>query len=548
MSAIRNAVTYFAITVIWIAVSGCNFTQEKVPEGQGVVSAASPEAASAGTEILEAGGNAVDAAVAVSFALAVTEPAMSGLGGQSQFIIFSPEKGLFTINGTSYAPARLPAHIAKSDLVRHRAATLPTTLRTLDHAWQKHGSGKISWAKLLEPAIRFAENGFVIGPFRYRVFKRHAQNLRQSPSTRQLFLNADGSVPAQGEVFKQPVLAKTLRRLAEKGGDDFYRGEIASKIAEDMAANGGWITLQDLRNLPAPVELPALKSRYRQYDVYSLPPPGAGWVVLQILKVLEQTPPADLKIGSANRMLRIAEALQIGHKSRRENPVPDLVNYQNAVKERISQDTARRLLNEQQQKDRGETTHFSVVDAEGMVVGVTASINAYFGAKAAHPELGFLYNDYMHEFEADTLQHPYALRAGAMPYSSMSPTILVKDGEPCLVLGSPGSARIISAIVQVIQLWVDAGLSVQQAVAAPRIHVLPNKRLVLESASMREKWQAEFGNQGYVFQTLKSDLALSGLNAYFGGVHAIAKENGQWRGAADPRRDGSVKFAKMTSN
>ena len=227
--------TLFAFALV------CGGTQLRA---QGVVSAASPEAAAAGREILDAGGNAVDAAVAVAFSLAVTEPAMSGLGAGMQMLLMAPGKEPLVLNGTTFAPASTPSSAEPSKLKGHQLSTIPTTVKTLDHAWQRHGSGKISWPQLLAPAIRHAEEGFVIGPFRSKVMQRHLKDLQASPSAREYFLNPNGTLPAEGTRWKQPVLARTLRRLAEHGADDFYRWPQPSakasgrRYAESRAQDG----------------------------------------------------------------------------------------------------------------------------------------------------------------------------------------------------------------------------------------------------------------------------------------------------------------------
>jgi gamma-glutamyltranspeptidase/glutathione hydrolase len=536
LSACPTVRLFSLVSIFWC--TSC-IADRPAPDGNvGVVAAASPEAAQAGIEILEAGGNAIDAAVAISFALGVTEPAMSGLGGQSQILLQRPGEPAVVISGTSYAPAGTPAEATSGDLTAHRATTVPSTVRVLDHAWRNHGSGRIEWAQLLAPAIGYAEDGFSVGRFRHLVWQRHGDDLAADSVTRRLFLTSDGGVPGEGEMFRQPVLAATLRRLAEHGADDFYQGQIADGIAGDMAANGGWITRDDLTNFPQPEELAPLRGAYRDMEVATLPPPGGGWVVLQILNVLEQTTAHELQAGTPSRVLRLAEALRVGHKERRDDPVTDLVDYDEHVRPKIDKATAIQLLRDERQ-GRGETTHFSVADGDGMVVVVTASINAYFGARAASPGLGFLYNDYMHEFEVGDPDHPFALRANAMPYSSMSPTILSRDGVPVLGLGSPGSARIISAVAQVTQLWSDTDIGIEAAVAAPRVHVVPNEAVYLEAqpgASVLDSLSA----YGFQLEEPSADLMIEGRNAYFGGVHAVALERGVWTGAADPRRDGVV--------
>lgn len=507
----------------------------------GVVSAASPEAAAAGREILERGGNAIDAAVAVAFSLAVTEPAMSGLGAGIQILLQGPHRDPLVINGTSRAPAVMPAGITAADLTGHRATTVPSTVRTLDYAWRRHGSGRLAWADLLAPAIRSAEEGFVIGAFRHKVLTRTAASLRTHPSGAALTLNPDGSVPAVGTVWKQPVLARTLRRLATHGADDFYRGEIARDIAADMAANDGWITADDLARLPEPREQPALRGTYRGWDVATLAPPASGWVVLQILNVLERSPSGELAPGAPTRDARLVEALAIGHTSNQRSPVHDMADPVAESAGRISKETAAELLAAARARNPGETTHFSLVDGDGLAVAVTTSINNYYGAQVASPSLGFLYNDYMHEFVLDDPNHPFALRGSALPFSSMSAMILSRGGVPRMAVGSPGSARIISAVSQVVQLWADGQADIAAAVAAPRWHLIPPNRLYSEADT--PGWRERFAPHGWTFPSVPTDLVTDGRNAYYGGVHAIAWERDRWTGAADPRRDGAVETA-----
>lgn len=531
----RSSGAYVAIAVA-VMLAGCDAGRG----GTGVVAAASPEAAEAGAAILRAGGNAVDAAVAVSFALAVTEPAMSGLGGQTQMLLHAPGERPVVINGTSYAPRATSVDAGPADIATYRATTVPTTVRVLEYAWRHYGSGRIQWAQLLEPGIRYAEEGFVVGPFRHRVWVSAEEALRANPAARSLFLTDAGTAPVEGSVFRQPQLARTLRRLAQHGADDFYHGEIARAMARDMVGNGGWLSLQDLERLPQPAELDPLRGSYRGWDVYTLPPPGGGWVVLQILNLLEHSPPEALAQGSPARLPLLAQALRIGHRTRRDTPVSDLVDYGADVAGKIDKARARELL----EVGAGETTHFSVADGGGMAVAVTASINFAFGAKAADSNLGFLYNDYMREFVLGDPEHPFVLRPNAMPYSSMSPTILARDGEPLLALGSPGSARIISAVAQVAQLWVDEGLNIETAVAAHRLHVIPDSVVFVEWRETPNSTLRLLVQRGFVLSEPRTAWDSQGRNAYFGGVHAVARRDGAWRGAADPRRDGAARYSR----
>jgi len=508
----------------------------------GVVSSASPEATAAGVEVLEAGGNAIDAAIAVQFALAVTEPAMSGLGGGTQIILKKPGETPIVINGTTFAPGLIPESATRKQVQTGRtASTIPSTVRVFDFAYKKYGSGNIAWGELLAPAVRYAEEGWVVGPFRARVYRRHEEDLRSDSALAKLFLTEGKHAPREGEVVKMPVLGKTLRRLAEKGGMDFYTGDIAQEIAADMAKHGGWITAGDLSAFPDPVVAPALATTYRGYGVYSLRPPAGGWAVLQALNILEREPLDRLNKEGDARSRALLRALRAAHGSRRNAPIGGGTSLGEAesLEAQITKETAAALW----KKSGGETTHFSIVDKDGMIVAVTTSINRYFGAWAASPKLGFLYNNYMAEFETDAPDHPFALKPSAAPLSSMSASIVTKNGEPVLVVGSPGSARIISAVTQVISHFLDVGKGVGAAVAAERVHALPEDKAYMEARLISQTLLKTLADDGFSLQSPDQDLVIDGLNAYFGGVHAIGKEELGWRGAADPRRDGTVGYA-----
>lgn len=503
----------------------------------GVVSAATPEAAEAGVEILREGGNAVDAAVAVSLALGVTEPAGSGIGGQSTFIVHPPGAEPFVINGTSFSPAGTPTNAGLADLVGHRATTIPSNLKVLAFAWQHYGSGSISWPRLVEPAIRYATDGYLMGRFRHRALQRWVHTIRKNGPATKLLLAPDGSIPEEGVLVRNPTLTKTLQRIAEYGAEDFYTGQIAQQIADDMAINGGWLTLDDLRQMADPPVLQPVRGAYRGWDIYSLPPPASGWVVLMALNILEEAPEGDLATMGARRLQWLAQALSVAHRHRLIRPVPDLVDYHGSVAQKTGKDRAKKLFRTLVQAGSGETTHFSIADEDGCMVGVTQSLNAYFGARTAHRDLGFLYNDYMREFWANVAS-PYALRPGGMPYSSMSATVVARGGQPALVLGSPADERIISAVVQVISHWIDVGQGIEAAVVAPRLHTLPREEVLLETRPQDPAVILGLERLGYPVHQPLSSLFAGDLNPYFGGVHAVALEEGRWQGAADPRRDG----------
>jgi gamma-glutamyltranspeptidase/glutathione hydrolase len=509
----------------------------------GVVSAATPEASESGAEILKEGGNAIDAALAVAFVLGVTEPAGSGIGGQSTFIIQEPQHVPFVINGTSFSPAAVPSDMHISELVKHKASTVPSIVKVLDFAWKNYGSGKIPWKRLLEPSIHFAKQGYALGPFRHKALLRHENRIKRNSIAKDLLLNPDGSIPAIGSTILSPILGETLQRLSEEGADDFYSGEIAREIDRDMKDNEGFITLQDLNEIKPPRVLPAVSAKYRSWDVASLPPPASGWAVLMALNILENIPEDIIRTESSKRLFWTVQALKLIHRHRLLSPISDLLNYEDMVYKKISKEKAHRIVHSLLKTGIGETTHFSVVDSIGRAVGVTQSLNSYYGAMVASPKLGFMYNDYMREFVPGSRQNPFALRPSAMPYSSMSASILSKNSIPELVLGSPGNERIISAVVQVISNWVDLGQGIEGAVQASRLHTGGDEEIMIETRPDNVEALLFLEKKGFTLYTPLSSLFSGDLNPYFGGVHAIAKEDGAWIGAADPRRDGKVVYA-----
>lgn len=508
----------------------------------GVVSSATPEATTIGAAVLEQGGNAVDAAIAISLALGVSEPAGSGLAGQTVMLVRSPSGVTEVIHGTTWSPAKLPAEVTAAQLRRgHSAASVPSTPKVLDLALRRYGSGAFSWAELVSPAAALAEEGVILGPFRARAFQFYGDALAGQDAARQLFLHPKGRPWVAGDRFRQPVLAKTLRRLAQAGAEDFYRGAIAQAIAEDMAANGGWITAEDLATFPEPAIVEPLRATYRGYEIATLPPPFGGWVLLQLMKVLEQMPLAPRQEPGPPRQLQLLEAMRLAHGTRARDPVPSFTNYEKDVAKKISEAEAARLWSE-----KGETTHFSVVDDEGWVVAVTQSIDSYFGAKVAHPTLGFLYNNYMQGFRLEDDGSPYVLKPREMVLSSMTGTIVSKAGEPLLVLGSPGSERIISAVAQVTSYWLDLSPEIKAAVSAYRVHGTPRNAAFIEGPKLSQALLAGLVRAGFSLERPRYGVSDSYFDPFFGGVHAIAWEKERWVGAADPRRDGAVKAIRKT--
>jgi gamma-glutamyltranspeptidase/glutathione hydrolase len=372
-------------------------------------------------------------------------------------------------------------------------------VKTMYYLYQHYGSGNLAWSDLLNPAIKLATEGFSVGPFRAKVFHQYGNSLLENYPVTSPWIKEGGTIPEEGDTLRNLPLAETLKIIA-KHPDDFYKGKIATAIASDMKANGGWITLEDLKNFPQPTVRPAINYRFQGHDVYSAPDPAAGATLFKMLEFLQQ----DSTKGS----LAVIKALHQGHHWRALGP----------------------------EMESGETTHFSVTDGT-MSLAVTASINAYFGSKTAHPELGFLYNSYLTDFEFGDSQHWNALKPGKPAYSSMTPVIIRKNETDLLVMGSPGSQRIISTMAQLINHWVSDPQH-ENLLELSRIHA-QDSTVWLETVD--QVFEAQLQNYGYQVKYPSKALQQNGLNAYFGGVHALMKTEGHWRALADPRRDGQAR-------
>lgn len=532
---------HFLASVVFFWLSGVH---AQLP----LVSSATPEATEAGVSIFDQGGNAVDAAVAIAFTLGVTEPAMSGLGGRTMFMLSLPGKTPIAIGGHALTPALVDQTITKSRLDYYKQAAIPSTVKVLSYVFKKYGSGKVTWQEVLAPAIKYAGEGFVMGPHRHHVFKRWASRFKDSPFHNRELLVFD-QIPAIGDLVKQPSLANTLKQLALKGGNEFYSGEMARTIAEDFKANGGWISYGDLAHFPEPEEHTPLHTTYRGYDVYSFVPPSGGWQVLQTLNMLERFEPEPMSAYSQKRNEAVIQALNLSHNSRLSDPITDYSAFTEQVNTKISKAYAREILDKGSAhlksdsdhalpaKGQGETTHFSVVDKAGVAVSVTSSLGAYFGAMAATDSLGFFYNSYLKSLLGFGLGK--SLQPRTKIPSSMSPSLVKKEGKNVLVIGTPGSKRIVSTIAQLIQLWVDSDIDIKTLLSYPRIHAI-NGKVFLEDEHLDHDWLMALRKRGYEIDFPDYDLTKHGKNAYFGGVHAIEFKNNVWQAAADPRRDGQT--------
>ncbi|NBG87387.1 gamma-glutamyltransferase [Isachenkonia alkalipeptolytica] len=519
----------------------------------GMVSSASKQATEVGAEILAKGGNAFDAATAVSYCLGVTEPQASGIGGQSMAVVYlAAEKRYFALDGSSIAPYHFqPKDMPKKPLkLGLKATTLPSTPAFYGYLSDNYGT--LPLKELLAPAIKMATKGFPVTPLIHSLIERSKEELKKDPQAKENFL-PQGKPLKAGEILIQPELGKMMGRMGEKGWQDFYTGEIGKEIIRDMEARGGLLTAEDLSQIPIPIERPVLEGKYRKYGIITFPPPGAGRVLMQILNILENFTEEDIDLDSPYGSLILALAFQLTLRDRKQMPQnPDIYFQQSARKmtnkkySREVTENIRRIIDKYSETvshlppdTSGETTHFSVADGEGNIVAVTQSIELVFGAKRTAQGLGFFYNNYMSAFEYKDRTHPYYLLPGNKPWSSVAPTIVTSRKKPLLVLGSPGSERISTALSQVLLRYLDGKQDLSRAIEEPRFHTSDLKKMQLEKKRFSREIESTFEETGFDIRRRGS------YSFYLGCVQGIElphKKNGyQFYGVADPRRDGAAK-------
>jgi gamma-glutamyltranspeptidase/glutathione hydrolase len=500
----------------------------------GMVATAHFKATECGVKILEMGGNAIDAAVASAFALGVCEPQASGLGGQTMMVIcLEDENRIIAVDGSSRAPNRALNEDFSSNsskLLGYKAATVPSTPATLGYIQDRYGT--LPLGDILSPSIELAEKGYGITDLQRKLQKTELKKFAKG-NAGSIFLRDGNRAFSVGQVFKQPALAKTLSRLAKKGIEDFYTGKIAGLIHKDMQANGGLIQKDDLAQIPYPIERETVSCRYRNMMIYTMPPPGAGRTLIEMINILKKFPSIERNPDTPQGALLLVEIIRRAQLDRRDRPFEP--NFYPQVQDRrmMSSEYAR-LVSQQihsRLKTKGETTHLSVMDKKGNVVALTQSIERVYGAKVATPSLGFLYNNYMSAFEYEDITHPYYLRPNGVPWASVAPTIVFKAKKPWLAIGSPGSERIASAILQtLIRLTTQSPFD---AVSSPRLHCSYDGKVSLEAAYMRDDIPKLLEQRGF-----KLDIR-EPMSFYMGCIQMVLQDEDSFIGVADPRRDGS---------
>ena len=469
----------------------------------GMVVAQEKIAARLGADVLRRGGNAVDAAVATGFAMAVTYPRAGNIGGGGFMIIYSAERQAdVAIDYRETAPGAMTRDIflgldGKPDSAKSRDSALgigvPGTVAGLTLALEKYGSGKFTVADLLKPAIDLARNGIVLTDDNADTLPDWYRRLARWPASAKIFSRPDGTSLREGDTLVQTDLAATLSAIATQGRRGFYQGPVAEKLAAGIRDAGGMMTTEDLKSYQAVIRAP-LRGSYRGYDILAMPQPSSGGVVLlETLNILEGFPMREMQQGSAPSLHVMIEAMKRGYADRARYlgdpafvnaPVATLISKDYAARQRASIDPDRATpwtdtLSATPPREGGNTTHFSVVDSRGNAVSNTYTLNFSYGVGLVAEGTGVLLNNELDDFTAAPgASNAFGLVGfeanlpgpGKRPLSSMSPTIVLKDGKPVLVTGSPGGSRIISAVLQVIVDVVDYHMNVAAAVAAPRLH------------------------------------------------------------------------------
>ncbi len=519
-----------------------------------------------GVDVMKKGGNAVDAAIAVGLALAVVYPEAGNLGGGG-FMVIRTKDGKFTsIDYREMAPAKATRNIyigkdgkvirgEGGSVIGYRAAGVPGTPAGFDYALKKYGSGKISWAELVEPSRKLAEEGYILSYRLAELFKSYKGSLEQYEDSKKIFLR-NGNYYKEGDLFKQPDLAKTLERMKKEGAKEFYEGKTARLIADDMKQNNGLITLQDLKNYVVKERVP-VRGNYRGHEIVSMPPPSSGGIVLvQILNMLEQYDIDKMGHNSSAKYHLLAEAMRRAFADRAEYmgdpdfsfiPTFQLIQKKYAV-ERSKSINPTKASNSKdikfgkiKGKESLDTTHYTVVDKDGMVVSNTYTINNIYGSAVTAKGTGVLLNDEMDDFAAQPGKpNLFGLVQGERnavgpkkrPLSSMTPTIVMKkDGSFWFAVGARGGPRIITAVLQSTINMIDHKMNIQEAIDAPRIHHqwLPDY-IMFEPYGMSKDTRSILEKYGHKFAPRARNLA---------SATAIAvDEKGVRLGAIDSRSDG----------
>jgi gamma-glutamyltranspeptidase/glutathione hydrolase len=494
----RRTAAFLVVLSFVIPSVSLEAVRQPVRARQGMVVAMEAIGADVGVDVLKKGGNAVDAAVAVGFALAVTHPFAGNIGGGGYMLIRMADGRTTFVDFRERAPQKASRNMyldASGNLTRDsiegwRSSGVPGTVRGMELALQKYGTRK--WADVLKPAIDLAAKGYAVS-YPLAEGLKGSRSLARDPESTRIFQRG-GRFFEVGETLILPELAQTLQRIASRGASEFYEGETARRFAAEMASHGGLITAEDLKAYKA-LERTPLQGTYKGYTVLTAPPSSSGGIaLLEMLGILEGTNYQEHGFGSAAAIHMQAEAMRRAYADRNEylgdpdfvkNPIDRLLDraYLTRLRNSIHPEHATPSSEVRPGLPAGaeseQTTHYSVVDGQGNAVAVTYTLNGGYGNGITVPGLGFLLNNEMDDFASKpgspnmfglVQGETNAIAPGKRPLSSMSPTMLVKDGKLFMTVGAPGGSRIPTAVLQVILNVVDFGMNVQDAIDAPRVH------------------------------------------------------------------------------
>jgi gamma-glutamyltranspeptidase/glutathione hydrolase len=563
----KLCITFIFITS-FVLQFACTEPPQPISSKNGMIVSTSSFASKVGVEILKNGGNAIDAAVAVGFALAVTYPSAGNLGGGGFMVIHLVDGKNITIDFREKAPLS-----AKKDMYLNGAGEfvpelsqegttstgVPGSVAGLIYALKKYGM--LPLAEIIQPAINLAMNGLILEERDARYFKNNLPEFEKYPSSLKIF-SKDGEPYQEGDLFKQSDLAWTLEQIKENGADGFYKGKVAELLVEQVSSLGGYITLEDLEKYQ-PLEREPITGSYRGYGIVSMPPPSSGGIALvELLNILENYDIAEDDWGSGLYIHHIVEAIKyvfadrtyhLGDEDFYPVPMDMLISKEYAktiftkienAKNNAVPSSEIKSLDVSHLHESTETVHYSVYDSFGNAVSTTTTINSSFGSKIVVEGAGFLLNNEMDDFSGKPgTQNQFGLlgtEANSIQpekrmLSSMTPTIILKDGNPHIIIGSPGGAKIITAVLQVILNCIDFDMNIREAVETPRIHHqwLPDS-IYYEEKALTEDLKKELIEMGYSFSDYGAALCIIGITE---GI-MVDRENKIIYGASDPRGGG----------
>lgn len=565
-SAFATLSFFMMITPATAAVPGVDDSMKKGAT-EGIVSVSHPLAAEVGKEILEQGGNAVDAAAAIQLSLNVVEPMMSGIGGGGFMMVYNKaENNITMIDSREMAPANVTPKLFLDQngqpvpfQERHttgKAVAVPGTLKGLEMALEEYGTMELS--EVIDPAIDQAENGIKVNWSMAQYIDENAEKLQKYETAADVFV-PNGKPLKEGQTLVQRDLAKTFKLIEQQGTNAFYGGEIGEAIVQEVQKTGGTMTTEDLAQYVAKEREP-VQANYRGYDVVSAAPPSSGGLtVLQILKLMEGYDVQKMGVNSPAYLHHLIEAMHLAYADRAaymadedfyDVPSEGLLNEQYVEERRklINPLKATAVVKEgdpwkyenkepaaeatvKETNPTGQTTHFSVMDKWGNMVSYTTTIEQVFGSGIMVPGYGFMLNNEMTDFDAAP-GGVNEVEPGKRPRSSMSPTLVLKDGQPFMALGSPGGPTIIVSVAETIMNVIDHQMPIQEAILTPRIYSAGYPTVRWESG-ISQNTRLELMAKGHVFEEQPENI---------GNVQAVIfdYENGQMYGGADNTREGTV--------